>query len=230
MSHYTVAVIHKDNNDLDTILEPFCEEVEEDSPYREFSIEVEAGKEEEYRKEELKGKYWEKLENYDKVKNFKKIPVEDFMRQHSGYKIDESGNWGYFHNPNAKWDWFVIGGRWENMLVTKDGELCNSAVIKDIDFAEMGGKQKEMAEKQWEEYGKELSGTKSEYINKQGVFITHAILINGEWLESGRMGWFGMNTATKEKEDTWEKEYSKLLEKFIKENPNDMLTIVDCHI
>ena len=37
-------------------------------------------------------------------------------------------------NPNAQWDWYVIGGRWNDTILLKDGSKSNSAVIEDIDF------------------------------------------------------------------------------------------------
>lgn len=37
-------------------------------------------------------------------------------------------------NPNAKWDWYVIGGRWDGVLVQKDGQGTNTARHKDIDW------------------------------------------------------------------------------------------------
>ena len=39
-------------------------------------------------------------------------------------------------NPNSKWDWWQIGGRYSNQIVTKDGSVVNSARKKDIDIAE----------------------------------------------------------------------------------------------
>lgn len=29
-------------------------------------------------------------------------------------------NWGYWHNPQRKWDWFQVGGRWTGFLHLKD--------------------------------------------------------------------------------------------------------------
>lgn len=37
-------------------------------------------------------------------------------------------------NPNAKWDYWVVGGRWSRMLRVKDWIYCDSARKKDIDF------------------------------------------------------------------------------------------------
>lgn len=40
-------------------------------------------------------------------------------------------------NPNRKWDWWVIGGRWSNALVLKDGSTADSALMKDVDWRAM---------------------------------------------------------------------------------------------
>lgn len=39
----------------------------------------------------------------------------------------------YWENPNAKWDWFEIGGRWSGRLRLKSGERADSALLCDID-------------------------------------------------------------------------------------------------
>lgn len=46
-----------------------------------------------------------------------KPSLEDYARDH-GYVLHE-GRYGYWYNPNAKWDWFTIGGRWRGMLEVK---------------------------------------------------------------------------------------------------------------
>ena len=48
--------------------------------------------------------------------------------------LDKDGNEIAYYNKNAKWDWYVIGGRWENMLRTKQGELVNSCTLGELDF------------------------------------------------------------------------------------------------
>lgn len=63
----------------------------------------------------------------------------------------DTGIRGYWQNPNAKWDWYQIGGRWRGMLRATKGELgepswrnekvelpagrFDFAKIGDIDFA-----------------------------------------------------------------------------------------------
>ena len=48
--------------------------------------------------------------------------------------IDENGNIYSTYNPNSKWDWYTIGGRWTGGLVTKEGRETNSDYISEIDW------------------------------------------------------------------------------------------------
>lgn len=48
-------------------------------------------------------------------------------------------------NPDAKWDWWVLGGRWNNSLLLKSGKLTNSAKVEDIDFDAMNEKARNSA-------------------------------------------------------------------------------------
>lgn len=38
---------------------------------------------------------------------------------HSYRKDSKTGKYGYYKNPNAKWDWYQIGGRWSGFLPVK---------------------------------------------------------------------------------------------------------------
>jgi hypothetical protein len=80
---------------------------------------------------------------------------EYFMKEWAGYERNEEGKYGYWENPNAKWDWYQIGGRWSGLLKLKNnaesgeygkrswtnkntiisGNKADSAKIKDIDFS-----------------------------------------------------------------------------------------------
>jgi hypothetical protein len=48
---------------------------------------------------------------------------EEFVEKYHGEKErdPEHGLYGYWENPNKKWDWYQIGGRWRGMLRTKEG-------------------------------------------------------------------------------------------------------------
>ena len=49
-------------------------------------------------------------------------PYAVFVRDESG-QLDETGQAkGYWRNPNARWDWWVIGGRWRGLLLTAPGQ------------------------------------------------------------------------------------------------------------
>ena len=34
---------------------------------------------------------------------------------------DEDDGHEYYNNPNAKWDWWVVGGRWDEAMPVKSG-------------------------------------------------------------------------------------------------------------
>ncbi|MDY7989850.1 hypothetical protein UY286_04985 [Paenibacillus polymyxa] len=63
---------------------------------------------------------------------------DDFMIQYEGFSScdEETGKWGYWENPNAKWDWWATGGRWSDSLLLKSGKRADAAQIKDIFFIE----------------------------------------------------------------------------------------------
>ncbi|MDM5277151.1 hypothetical protein QUF95_07145 [Paenibacillus silvae] len=74
-----------------------------------------------------------------RVPHREKYPsFDDFMIQSEGFRSrdEETGKWGYWENPNAKWDWWTIGGRWSDSLLLKSGKRANAAQIKDIFFIE----------------------------------------------------------------------------------------------
>ena len=43
----------------------------------------------------------------------------------------------YAHNPNGMWDWYLPGGRWNNMLLNDKGEKVNSCLVANLDLKEM---------------------------------------------------------------------------------------------
>lgn len=61
-----------------------------------------------------------------------------------------------------------------------------------------------------------------------GFTFYAAILPNGEWLEPGAMGWWGMSSATDEDRKQWRKTQKEILKNAKEENW--YITLVDCHI
>ena len=48
--------------------------------------------------------------------------------------VDEDGNLLSDYNPDSKWDWYEVGGRWNNVLVTKEGNGTNEDCVSEIDW------------------------------------------------------------------------------------------------
>lgn len=122
-----------------------------------------------------------------------------------GYLIDEDENLLTSYNPNSKWDWYSIGGRWDGFLPLKeldeDGErlTASEAYFHEIDW---------------------------EYMLKEGYPPFCFINEDGEWFEKGEMGWWGV-TFDEKPEDTWK----TLFADYLKEVDSDCLvTVVDFHI
>ena len=156
---------------------------------------------------------------------------------------DEDAVFGYYFNPNAEWDWFKIGGRWNNSIKTKSGVFCNSCKIGEIDFTPDERKM-EINRRFWEivvdkeqlkegekkpfcfyteEYLKKLYGDKETYALRNSTFSTYSILTpDGEWLS--------LSSATENEEREWYKSYQNIIKKFAEENPDYVVTLVDCHI
>jgi hypothetical protein len=52
------------------------------------------------------------------------------------WKVNENGQLEEFstYNPYSKWDWWIIGGRWSNSLINKNGNKCDSLTISEYDY------------------------------------------------------------------------------------------------
>ena len=46
---------------------------------------------------------------------------EAYCNEHRGFVKVSDGRWGYTCNPNAKWDWWQIGGRFPNRFLVPEG-------------------------------------------------------------------------------------------------------------
>lgn len=122
-----------------------------------------------------------------------------------GYELDEHDNLLSTYNPNSKWDWYCVGGRWNGFLVLKerkeDGSIIevNEAYFDEIDW----------------DYMKEWNRIPFCFVNE-----------DGEWYEKGEMGWFAI-TVNEMEEDTWRATF----EEYINTVEDDCLvTVVDFHI
>ena len=171
-------------------------------------------------------------------------------------KFDKDGNLMTTYNEDSKYDYYGEGGRWSGMIILKDGSKVDSAAVKDIDWEAMnkldpdqeqhirdlwkyyvneeGTKaQREKFQKDnfifyKKEYYIERYGTVEEHLKQAGLWETHSVVDDDGWYEAGQMGWFGCSSETPEEESDWTKKY---YDRFIKNlDPEDVITVLDCHI
>ena len=171
-------------------------------------------------------------------------------------EFDEDGNLMTTYNENSKYDYYTEGGRWDGLIILKNGSHVDSAEFKDIDWDAMNrldpdqekhirelwrlyiNKQGTKAEQEKfqkdnfifykESYYVERYGTMEEHLRQAGMWSTFAVVDEDGWHEQGEMGWFGCSSETPEEAGDWTKKFE---ERFIKNcNPDDVLTVLDCHI
>ena len=131
---------------------------------------------------------------------------------------NEAGEWCEYstYNPEAKWDWYLLGGRWSGqILIIKKGATTgivgepawcsktrgiDAARKKDIDFEAM--------------------------YRKEEAWAPYAVVKDGKWYARGRMGWWGVSHDNMSDEE-WVAKVQELIESL----PDDALvSIYDCHI
>lgn len=64
---------------------------------------------------------------------------EEFLQDWHGYEMNENGQWGRWTNPNAKWDWYLLGGRWAGFFRLKPGKYGTQGHHRAKDFAKITG-------------------------------------------------------------------------------------------
>lgn len=136
-------------------------------------------------------------------------------------------------NPNAKWDWFEIGGRWPGRLRLKNGERADSALLNDIDTSfNMEAYNDALA--YWDNAMKNnplfphhmMSHylTKDIYAALRGTFyFNYVIDAEGKWHEND---YFSTNIV---QEISWAQDFHKNF--LYSLNPKEYrITVVDIHI
>ena len=295
MSHFAVAVILKDINDLESALAPYQENNMGDCPkeYLEFHSTREENKEryetytrtmyreegilyrddEDIFKKEIPFedkdneiyKGFGKETNYSKRKCYIfdhtgyeeiKIPFtviwnsfDEFLKDYCQDEWDEEAqDYGYWENPNAKWDYWSLCAENEWARYKNNDMPLGYCKVRDfkkdfnvqeyneaIRFWQIvveGQPLKEGEEKPFNlytpKYYYENYGTKEEYAKIEATPHYFAFVLDGKWYEKGKVGWFGMNNVTKSSTTVY-------LEKW-KEVINDpkyqdyYIAVVDCHI
>ena len=131
------------------------------------------------------------------------ISYEDAWKeaQDWGYEIDEDENLLSTYNPESKWDWYSVGGRWDGFLHYKDTEPgfaeTNEAYIHELDM---------------------------DYLLEHTPFCF--VTEDGEWREKGEMGWW-CSVSNEKSEETWKQQFIDYVKSL---DANCLVTVVDFHI
>jgi hypothetical protein len=227
---------------------------------------------------------------------------EDYAARWCGHeeRDEEMDRYGYWQNPNSKWDWFELGGRWTGFFKLKPGAIgevgspgimtegakagtADAARKCDIDWEAMKQEPGEKAAalfdraapivaahpkpRTWKEvcddeaFGNDFDARRKFYHDqpavkafhdaqitgyhsgfepedfyeprdrfieaaRKGAISTFAVLKNGEWIERGAMGWWGMVSDEKQRNE-WVDQFERIL---LTIPDDEMLSVVDCHI
>lgn len=105
---------------------------------------------------------------------------EEYCREYQDTEPNAEGRYGYWQNPNRKWDWYSIGGRWTGYFPVKatartyaqsgrpgvmtepnrDKAKADVVRIKDIDMDSVVTTMETQKIKFWEEWQQWLNGAK----------------------------------------------------------------------
>lgn len=131
--------------------------------------------------------------------------MEDWAGSEGG--VDEQGlyRWSTY-NPQSKWDWWVISGRW-------------NGAIRDAQCSDASGCN---ADDQYRQLNENMLPAKH-LDHKLTCFAL--VTPDGTWHERGKMGWWAV-VADEQDEDSWNEEIVKL----IQQHQDCILVGVDCHI
>lgn len=200
MSHF-IGLVFVDTNEtnLETMLEPYNEQDERFMDFEDRTEEVEA---------EYDALPDESKDGRDKAHY---PDLDNFAEAYFGYEKNLAGRYGYYHNLNAKWDWYAIGNRWDGYLIAKNGINYNQLDFDDVDWEKMFAED----EDGW---------------NRIPFCLVDA---DGVWHEKGEMGWFGMSFNDKEA-DVWNNEVKTYIQQLaeLPEEDREAITVyaVDFHI
>lgn len=176
VSHFCVLVF---SDDVERDLAPFQENNMGDCPRKYLAF---------FDKTDEVKETWEKYE--DKYEN----SIEKFARKYHGYVKTDDGKFGYWENPNAKWDWYQVGGRYKDRLVTKDGKVCDEARLDELDLKSMLKQRQQDYAETYDEaarhghkmdfiYGIQKGESKADYVARARPLGCFAVLFEGQWYE-----------------------------------------------
>jgi len=143
VSHYLGIVIG------DNIREQLAPYNEQDENYFSFCPEVDTSN-----REELYVWLKKQLEIDKSLK--RELPimnVDDIRRYLSDWFPEQRGSkYGYLQNPNAKWDWWTAGGRWENFFILKGDKKSHMCKKGEVDWEKMRKQSLDLGKRIWDKH------------------------------------------------------------------------------
>lgn len=123
MSHFTVAVITKDG-DYARALAPFDENLSVEKYIRRTREDI--IKQCKEQREQYENTNDEKYKSWYETSSWSKLDysnddnlIKSYLIEFEDDCYDEEGNEWSTYNPNSKWDWYSVGGRWVGSLRLK---------------------------------------------------------------------------------------------------------------
>lgn len=148
MSHFTVLVI---GPDAEAQLAPYCEQDKEYFRHSDVTNEYRRSYERYRKRQEDQGEPCKDFTKYCS-NDYDAVPFGEMPPEYGGYtQLDADGNVKAvynFGNPDRKWDWYCLGGRWTGffkLLPGRPGKLgepgkagmADEALYGDIDWSAM---------------------------------------------------------------------------------------------
>lgn len=138
-------------------------------------------------------------------------------------ELREDGSVWHVYNDEAKWDWYLMGGRYAGRLQLKDKTKKAPLYYPDRPL---------LYDKEELDYFRQLKAegrcdqARVKDISNFSEISCFAVVKDGKWYERGKMGWWAIVTDDKT-EEVWDAELKTLLEGL---SPDTLLTMYDCHI
>jgi len=207
MSHFSCGVISNDGQTVEELLAPYSESLNV-APYISTAKKELEEEHQKLIKEAEEPGSWANKNEKERHFSYSKMTLMEFTKNHYGDDalIDLEGNLLTTYNPNTKWGWYVIGGRWDDLLKIKScfgGGRSNEAHISEVDWEALNriskkderwyrrfweinvlGKKMTRAEEKKHEYFSmydenyylEYYGNVEKYIKINGAFSTYAVV------------------------------------------------------
>lgn len=137
-------------------------------------------------------------------------------------EIREDGSLWNTTNEDAKWDYYLLGGRYRGNLILKEGAEPLEKLYEGWQFNHDRMKYERLvAEGRCDKaYKRDIANWGDE------DFVFFALLKDGEWHERGKMLWWAIVSEDKG-EDAWGQEFRELIADV---GDDEVVSVYDCHI